>query len=91
MYKVSQGAWVGFGCVLACHGGYAERTLAQEGLGVGGHVCHVIHHHKHLDHSAVRVEQGDLNGASAGHVVAAPPQVYVPLEMRKNIIMLFQH
>ena len=36
---------------------HVQRALTQERLAVGRHVTQIVHHHKHLDHSLVGVEQ----------------------------------
>jgi len=50
--------------------GHVKRSLSQEGLRGWRHVGKVVHHHKHLDHGAQRVEERELQGAFCWHPVA---------------------
>lgn len=59
---------------------HIESALADKGAGVGRHVRQVIHHHKHLHHSAMWVEEGHLDSAFVGNMVALLSQVYVALK-----------
>ena len=38
-------------------GGYINGSLAQKSLSIGRHVAQVVHHHEHLHHRLVRVEE----------------------------------
>ena len=58
---------------------HVESPLPEERLTAGRHGAQVVHHHEHLDDGAVRVEQGDLQGALLRHVVALAAQVDVSL------------
>jgi len=50
--------------------GHVKRSLSQEGLRGWRHVGKVVHHHKHLDHGAQRVEESELQGALFRHPVS---------------------
>ena len=62
-------------------GWHVERSLSEEGLGVGRHVAEIIHHHEHLDHGAQGIEQGQLDGASVRNPVALLAKIDVALEI----------
>ena len=65
--------------LLAWH---VERSLAQEGLRGWRHVRKVVHHHKHLHHSAQGVEEGELQSALFRHPVSFLAKVDMTLKLR---------
>ena len=68
--------WVG-GCLVV---GHVEGALAEEGLGVGGHVRQVVHHHEHLDHRPQGVEEGQLNCAPIWYSVTLLTKIDMALK-----------
>lgn len=69
------GIWVG---VTGPHR-HVECALPDEGAGVGRHVRQVVHHHKHLHHRPMGVEQSHLHRPFVWHVVPLFAQVNVAL------------
>ena len=60
--------------------GHVEGALAEEGLGVGGHVRQVVHHHKHLDHRPQGVEKSQLNCAPIRYSVTLLTKIDMALK-----------
>lgn len=79
MYEVTQ-PLVSIGIRITGPYWHIESALTNKGAGVGRHVGQVIHHHKHLHHSAVRVEESHLDSAFVGNMVALLSQVYMALK-----------
>ena len=64
---------------------HVQRPLSQKGLRIWRHVRQVVHDYKHLDDSAQRVEQSELDGSLVGYSVPFFTKVNMSL---KNIIIL---
>ena len=60
--------------------GHVESPLAEEGLGVGRHICQIVHHHEHLHHCPQGVKQRQLNCATLWYSVTLLAKIDMALK-----------